>query len=207
MVVDPVCRAVAEATAARCESLGHRVSSVSWPFSGDDQVRAQGTIVATQIAATIEARLNALDRPLAPGDLEAVTISLRERGLAVTGVEYVAAVQAMHRLGRAMGSLFEGIDVVLTPMVARLPPPLGTVDTSDPARFGREVGYLSAFGGVANLSGQPAMSAPLDVVQGLPVGSQFIGRFGDEATLLRLAGQLERAYGWSGVAPRSPRST
>jgi amidase len=206
-VVDPACRAVAESTARRCEALGHRVSHVSWPFSGDDHVRAQGTIVATHIAATIEARLTALDRPLAPGDIEPLTNSLRERGLAATGVEYVGAIQAMHRLGRAMGTLFEGVDVLLTPMVARVPPPLGTLDPSDPARFGREVGYLSAFGGVANLSGQPAMSVPLDVVEGLPVGSQFIARFGDETTLLRLAGQLERAYGWPGMSPRSSWST
>ena len=103
-----------------------------------------------------------------------------------------------------MGTLFERIDVLLTPMLGRLPPLLGTLDTFDPARFGREVGLLTAFAGVANLTGQPAMSVPLDHVEGLPVGSQFIGRFGEEATLLRLAGQLERAYPWSGVSPVGP---
>jgi amidase len=203
IAVDPACKAVAEATAARCEALGHRVSPVSWPFVHDDAVRAQGTIVAAHVASTIERRLRVLDRPLGADDIEPLTASLRERGLAATGVDYVAAVEAMHGVGRAMGGLFEGIDVLLTPMLARLPPPLGTLDPCDPARFGREVGYLSAFAGVANLSGQPAMSVPLDLVDGLPVGSQFIGRFGDEATLFRLAGQLERAYSWEAVSPRS----
>jgi len=204
MAVDPACQRVAEATAGRCEALGHVVSRESWPFANEDLVRAQGTIVATHIAATIEARLEALGRPLVTGEIEPVTASLRDRGLAATGVAYVGAIQAMHRVGRAMGTLFERIDVLLTPMLGRLPPPLGTLDTSDPARFGREVGYLSGFAGVANISGQPAMSVPLDLVDGLPVGSQFIGRFGEEATLLRLAGQLERAYGWPGVCPRRP---
>jgi amidase len=90
--------------------------------------------------------------------------------------------------------------VLITPMLGRLPPLLGTLDTSNPARFGREVGPLTGFAGLANLTGQPAMSVPLDVVDGLPVGTQVIGRFGDEATLLRLAGQLERTHPWGRVA-------
>jgi amidase len=51
--------------------------------------------------------------------------------------------------------------------------------------------------GLVNLTGQPVMSLPLDrLASGVPIGSQVIGRFGDETTLLRLAGQLERAHPW-----------
>jgi amidase len=57
-------------------------------------------------------------------------------------------------------------------------------------------------GVVANLTGNPAMSVPLwwnD--DGLPIGVHFLGRFGDEATLIRLAAQLEVAQPWADCRP------
>jgi Asp-tRNA(Asn)/Glu-tRNA(Gln) amidotransferase A subunit family amidase len=201
VAVESACRSVAETTARRCEALGHRVEIVSWPYAAEDAVFAQGTIISAHLAATVDARLAQVGRPLAAGDIEDLTAAMCDRGRQVTGVGYVAAIQAMHRIGRAMGALFERIDVLVTPMLGRLPVPIGTLDTSDPARFGREIGTVTPFAGLANLTGQPAMSLPLDEADHLPVGSQVIGRFGDEATLLRLAGQLERAHPWSARRP------
>ena len=61
-------------------------------------------------------------------------------------------------------------------------------------------------GVVANITGNPAMSVPLSWNDdGLPIGVHFLGRFGDEATLFRLAAQLEVARPWSTAVDRWPR--
>ena len=60
---------------------------------------------------------------------------------------------------------------------------------------------------LANLSGTPAMSVPLYwTPDGLPLGVQFVGRMGDEATLLQLAVQLEQAAPWFARLPLLARA-
>ncbi len=103
----------------------------------------------------------------------------------------------MHAAGRAMATLFADVDVVLTPAVGAMPALLGQLAGDDLARFVANVGPVTAFTGLVNMTGQPAMSLPLDMSDdGLPMGTQVIGRFGDESTLFQLAGQLERAHGF-----------
>jgi amidase len=94
--------------------------------------------------------------------------------------------------------------------MATPPGPLGSLDPEDMDRFIRTSGSMTAFTYLFNLTGQPAMTLPLDrSPSGIPIGTQVIGRFGDEGTLFRLAGQLERAHPWFGqtvatVLPSSP---
>jgi amidase len=103
---------------------------------------------------------------------------------------------------------FEGIDVLLTPTLGQTPAPLGTFDSppGEPLTgLFRAADYVP-FTPPFNVTGQPAISLPLhwddaDLPSALPIGVQFVGRFGDEETLLSLAGQLEQAAPWAERRP------
>src|SRR6185295_12301482 len=95
-------------------------------------------------------------------------------------------------------------DALLMPTLARPPALLGELDgpKEEPLRGFFRAGGYAAFTPVFNVTGQPAMSVPLHWnAAGLPIGVQFAGRFGDEATLLRLAAELERARPWAARVP------
>lgn len=190
--------AAAESTGRKLESLGHRVEIFTWPFGPELLAKPQTSIIGPNIAASIQTRLAQLGRELLDDDLEPVTAAIAARGRSTFAVDYVAAIAAMHQIGREMARAFETVDVLVTPTTGAPPPPLGVLDGSDVSRFGREVVTYTAFTSLANITGQPAMSLPLDRSgDGLPIGTQVYGRFGDEGLLFQLAGQVEEAFPWS----------
>ncbi|MCB0035775.1 MAG: hypothetical protein KDE51_17210, partial [Anaerolineales bacterium] len=97
-----------------------------------------------------------------------------------------------------------GFEAWLTPVTAEPPLPLGSFDPQPDnplAGFQRAVAYIP-YTPIANATGQPAMSVPLYWNSAnLPIGSHFIGRFGDEFTLFQLAAQLEEAQPWAEKRP------
>ncbi len=121
-----------------------------------------------------------------------------------TAADMVRAVWAMHDTGRKVAPFFETYDVLLTPVVATPPPPLGTLDTS-----GSDItAYLTAvfgfipFTALSNIAGIPSMSVPLHWSEdGLPIGAHFVSGFGRDGLLFRLAGQLEAARPWAHIRP------
>jgi amidase len=119
-------------------------------------------------------------------------------------MDYLRAVQAFHRAGRAVAPFFAQYDAFLTPSLAGLPPRLGVLDTAtgDGAEFLRRTFAFAPFTKLFNITGQPAMSLPLHwTAEGLPVGVQVAASYGAEDLLFRLASQLEAARPWTGRLP------
>jgi amidase len=132
-------------------------------------------------------------------EVETVTWATAKLGEKVSGADYVRATQAAHRLGRQMAAFHGDWDVLLTPGLATVPVKLGWIDMmmGDVDEYWRRVFAFSPFTVWFNLTGQPAMMLPLGrSPDGLPVAVQIVARYGDEATLFRLAAQLETARPW-----------
>jgi len=113
-------------------------------------------------------------------------------------------VQTLQIFSRRIAPFMQKYDVLLTPTVAEPPPLLGSFDSTpdDPMAGMRRAGLFTPFTPICNATGQPAMSVPLYWnAEGLPIGSHFVGHFGDEATLFRLAAQLEAARPWADRRP------
>ena len=201
--VDPRCRGAVEETARLCEGLGHDVAEASPVFDGRQLGIAVVTIWSAGCAWTIDDWARRLRRTPVAAEFEPLTWELYRRGREVSASDYLLAVQDVQRTARVVAEFFTTWDAWLTPTLGEPPVPLGSFSgtADDPTAGLRRMGGFAPFTYLANLTGQPAMSVPLTLSEGLPLGSHFLGRFGDEATLFRLAGQLEAAQPWAGRRP------
>jgi amidase len=194
---------VLEETARLCADLGHRVVEADPAVDGATVVPTFLTLAAANTVVNLASHPTA-GRPPRADEVERVTFATGQLGERVSAADYVRATQAAHRLGRQMAAFHADHDVLLTPGLATLPPRLGWLDMmlDDVHEYWRRVFAFSPFTVWFNLTGQPAMMLPLGTAANdLPVAVQLVARFGDEATLFRLAAQLESARPWF---PRTP---
>jgi amidase len=178
------------------------------------------TIVAGEIRAIQEKISQVTGRRISLTDYEEATYAVGLFGKMLSAGDYAQAANTLEAMARKIGAFFSDYDVLLTPVLAQPPVHIGSLQpTSSEKSQLRLVGRLNAgwllnlAGGIQpladrafeqipwlpmfNVTGQPAMSVPLFWTEaGLPVGVQLVGRFGEDATLFRLAGQLERARPW-----------
>ena len=169
-------------------SLGHRVEEASPPLDWEALVASQLPIWTTSLAGSAVLLSRRLGVELGPEVLEAVTLSCVEQGRRTTALDLLAAQRTGNFINRAVGAFFRDYDVLLTPTVATLPPPLGYLNQNDPTLDPRgwfdKVFAVVPFTPLFNGTGQPAMSLPLaQSREGLPIGVQCVARYGDEATL------------------------
>lgn len=197
-----------QAVAALCRELGHELVHSPGPAidgkAVSDGFFAMAGATMDGVVTTMEA---ALGRSIGADDLEPFTLGLIDwyRGLGSN-----ALAQATTRLEVAaaqMKRFADDFDVLLCPTLSAPPKPLGWLSPQLErevlvARTEEWVGYTP----IHNISGMPAMSMPLSMNrQGLPIGSHFAARPGDDARLLGLAYELERAAPWLGRLPLNVR--
>ena len=192
------CAKAVAAAAKLCAQLVHTVDEV--PIAPDlVALRPMNSLIsAANTARALGLRWKALGREPDSNDVEAVTWAVYQRGLKVTAVEYVGAIAAAHAIGRKFAAFLTDWDVLLTTTLPGPPPPLGYFDQNgDVETFVARVTEYLSITPLHNATGTPAMSVPLHwTADGLPVGVHFAGRYGQEATLLRLAAELETAQPW-----------
>ncbi|HVR50025.1 MAG TPA: amidase, partial [Pseudorhodoferax sp.] len=219
--VHPEAVAAVRNAAKLLASLGHDVVEDRPLYDGQALARCYLEMYFGQVAATLADARAAGARS---ADFELATRLLEAFGKATHAGAYVRSHRRWNDFARALGEFHERHDLFLTPTLAC--PPVGHAHTVMPAGQQRmlsvllNTGVLGAlarlglmdkpladlsrqnlsyvpFTQLANLTGTPAMSVPLHwTSEGLPLGVQFIGPFGSEASLLQLAHQLEGAQPW-----------
>ncbi len=188
---------------ALLRGLGHEVEE--HPFSTDlegpwfsyNQMNAVQTVLDfEQLATTI-------GRPVRESDLVAFNWALLERGRSLSATEHAASIGAIRKANQRIQLELQPYDAFLTPTLTQLPRPVGYWDMNE-RDFDRynakwsDAAFMFAF----NISGLPALSIPATSTQrDVPIGVQFVGRYGDEATILRLAAEVEEARPWIGRRP------
>ena len=202
--VHPECAEAVAAAVRLCEELGHRVEEARPEWEEEARLRSMRLIASAHTRAQLEMRAEAVGRAVTAQDVETHTWAAAEHGRSTTAADYARAIGVMHRVGRVAARFFTHHDVLVTPTMCSPPYPLGVLDMMSPDADAYRQALLGtiAFTSPFNTTGQPAMSVPLHWTRdGLPIGVQFAGRFGDEASLFRLAAQLEEARPWAGRRP------
>jgi len=221
--VHPDCVEAVQRAAALCEKLGHSVEEDAPEVDRKALSKAFLVLVAAETAAEIDSAAESMRKEPRPRDFEPGTWMLAQIGRKFRADELARAVHRMRAAGRELAGWFEKRDAFLTPTVAAPPLRVGALDQKPAEKLAlavlrafpsetamrklldqiaEQAFEFAAFTPLANLTGQPAVSIPLHWnAQGLPIGSHFFARFGDEATLLRLAAQLEKAQPWAERRP------
>ena len=197
--VEPDCLRVLVETATLCEELGHRVVEADPEVEGEAIVPTFRTVSACSILNAI--RSHPSGRLPDPGEVETVVRNTMRRAELIDGAALLTAEQTAHRIGRQMAEFHREHDVLLTPALATRPPKLGWLDMmmEDLDEYWDRVFSFSPFTVWFNTTGQPAMVIPIGQTgDGFPVAVQAVARYGEEATLFRLASQLEAARPWFG---------
>ena len=202
--VHPDCAAAVDHAVALCKSLGHKVEEGTPPVDGGQMTASFMALWTSGVVMQVDAIAAATGQKPGPTTLEGLTRGLYGAGKRVTAAQYQMAIATIQQVARAVAHWHVRYDAWITPTLGMPPIALGSFDGSvtDPVKgFAPMMDYVPHTA-MQNGTGQPAINLPLFWNEaGLPIGTQFVGRYGEEALLLQLATQLEAADPWGKKHP------
>jgi amidase len=203
--IDPEIQAALERTAALLKGLGHEVVERGLGIDYRGLYASRGPAAAANFASGMARMIEEVGREPEGDDLEPLTWATYKAGLRQTGADVMRSLQETRMLNRRTLAAFEDIDAYLCPVMGEPPPEIGFIDPVklEPREVNRRQGRVFPFTPPFNFSGQPSMSLPLEMsASGLPIGMMFTAKYADEATLFRLAAQLEKEAPWKDRRPK-----
>ena len=201
---DPECTKAIEAAAKLCGMLGHRVEEGMPQVSQGDLSANFPLIFASGLTMVVDFIAKATGKTPAREEFEGLTWGGYQFGRTITAAQYQLCWASLQGLSRRVAEWQQPYDAWITPVLATPPMNIGTVnlEETDLMKGWAPIINYVPFTALQNITGQPAISLPLSWSKsGLPIGVQFVGRFGEEHLLLQLAAQIEKAEPWNRKRP------
>ncbi|QWK79384.1 amidase [Ochrobactrum sp. BTU1] len=190
------------ADAARfLETQGHTICTVNADALSsliDASATAFDRIISANLASAIDAF--SIDE----AKLESLTRAVASRGRKMSAVELYAAMNGGVDTAYQLWQIFHNFDVMITPMLARGPQPIGSyaMDHDDVDGHWHKMNAFAPYAALANISGFPALSMPFgEDANGMPLAIQLIGRMGADNLLLNLGELMEEDHRWQHKFP------
>jgi amidase len=202
----PDVQAVFDETVELLKELGHSLIEIKeMGIDWRRLYRAQGAVSGAVFASGIDDWANILGREPGEDDMEPLAWASYRASKKLSSAEVGKGLHDLRFVSRQLLALWRGFDVLLSPVTLTPPPKIGYLDpvNVEPREFNKRQSLVFGYTPPFNMTGQPSFSLPLGMSKdGLPIGMMFTGRFADEATLFRLAAQLEEARPWKDRRPR-----
>ena len=204
--VDPEVTRCVEEVVDELDGAGHELAEATPEFNYEEFHKATCDAWAIGMYAGMDMYAAMTGRQIGPETLEPVLLSYYNYSKGLTAANTFIIEMVLNKFRRSLGRFFEAYDILVTPTLTKLPEPIGTYSKMrtdiDYLEFMRLCDETTGFCRAANVTGQPAISLPLGQSKsGLPIGVQFTARFGEEATLIRLASFLEQVMPWRDRIP------
>ncbi len=205
--VHPDCINAVNDAARLCEDLGHIVEEITPNQLSEPRIQQFYNVIWSSLMGHfITYWERELGRKIGQDEIEALNWEDYEAGFNITGADYLVTLEQVQQFSRKIAHWHHdgGYDLLLTPTLRIPPSRFGTFESTlgEPTKLLDVATSFNPFTRIQNLTGQPAMSVPLFWNEdNVPIGVHFAGRFGDEATLFRLAAQLEQARPWADRKP------